>query len=459
MRLHKILAVAALMLLGLEFISCNSEPRQVSLKPVPAVNNVVKLDPTITELSSNDAIILANLYTREHATKTSTSKQIEDVVSIGAPDGTTYIYAVNFNDGYLLISATKNYHPILADVEHGHYEEGAANVVLVGEFIETIDAIKRSEIPPVDSSEWHKYEELGSTMTKTKVPDDYYEMLEDYWDTWVAQGKNIYFLYEQPEDMPDEMYESLCSMAEDEDHSYYGYGYMECSIITEKYHNVLTQVGPLLSTHWNQTSPWKDSIPPGHHLGCATIAAGQIMRYHAYPSSFNWTSMPDSDSSSVSLCNFLALLRDRLDVNADGATNINRVMHGLEYFGYTCDIYSHSNSDFYSEINQYRPVYMRGTDVTTGNGHAWVCDGFKIYHSWIEYELFILLLDYNHQPLAMYSFDLRDAAEDSFITFHMNLGYAGNNDGYYYDNNHFYVHRSDGATRDYSISRKDLFIR
>ena len=457
MRLQKILAAAALMLLSLEFISCNSEPRQVSLKPVPSVNNVVKLDPTIIELSSNDAIILANLYTREHATKNSTSKQIEDVVSIEAPDGTTDIYAVNFNDGYLLISATKHYHPILADVEHGHYEKGAANVVLVGEFIETIDAIKRGEIPPVDSSEWRKYEELGSTLSKTKVPDDYYEMLEDYWGTWVAQGKNIYFLYEQPDDMPDAMYESFCSMAEDEDQSYYGYGYMDCSIITEEYHEVITQFGPLLTTHWDQGSPWNDSIPNNRPLGCATVAAGQIMRYHTHPSSFLWSSMPNSDSSSTALCNFLSELRYRLDVNNNGGTTIYKVRHGLEYYGYTCYVSNHAISNFYSELCDYRPVFMQGFDQASGKGHAWVCDGYRSIHSWIEYELFVVQMAYN-QPVAMMSFDYADAQESSFTTFHMNLGYAGQHDGYYLNNNHFYVHRNDGTIRDYSNDRKDLTV-
>ena len=449
-----------IVLLGV--LSCKHEPRlaiPMQSQDSPILGNVQKLDANISELSSSDALIVANLYNKQSLVKAAPTRQAVDVVPIKSKDGTTAIFAIDYDDGYLLVSATKQYHPILADIEHGRYQEGAANSVLIGEFVETIDAIRRGDTPPVDKSEWHRYEDLSSILSKTKVPDDYYEMLDDYWYAWDCDGRNIYFLYDQPEDMPDSMYESFCSMAEDEDNSYYGYGYMECSIITEKYHNVLTQVGPLLSTHWNQTSPWKDSIPSGHNLGCATIAAGQIMRYHAFPSSFNWSSMPDSDSSSVALCNFLAILRDRLDVNPDGGTNINRVMHGLEYFDYTCDKYQHSSSNFYSELIHNRPVYMQGLDVITGIGHAWVCDGFKTYHSWIEYELFVLLLDYNHQPLAMYSFDLRDAAEDSFTTFHMNLGYAGNNDGYYYDNNHFYVHRSDGTTRDYSIERKDLFIR
>lgn len=75
------------------------------------------------------------------------------------------------------MSATKNYHPILAMVEEGRFDlddEFIGTSLLISEYeadmqftTDTI-AIKK---------EWLTYEDLSSEMTRTKVDDDYWDTL------------------------------------------------------------------------------------------------------------------------------------------------------------------------------------------------------------------------------------------------------------------------------------------
>lgn len=54
---------------------------------------------------------------------TRAEKRVKDVEIISSEDGEPLIYAVNFvnSTGYVLVSASKNYHPILADVQSGTF--------------------------------------------------------------------------------------------------------------------------------------------------------------------------------------------------------------------------------------------------------------------------------------------------------------------------------------------------
>ncbi len=48
----------------------------------------------------------------------------------------TLMYAVNYEDGYIIVSATKNYYPVLAEVDHGTYtgeKTGTGQDVLMNE--------------------------------------------------------------------------------------------------------------------------------------------------------------------------------------------------------------------------------------------------------------------------------------------------------------------------------------
>ena len=73
-------------------------------------------------LSADDACVVANLFVSNSLlTKSYQDKVVKGVVPIFGENESILMYAVNFTDGYILISATTDYYPILAIVEQGSF--------------------------------------------------------------------------------------------------------------------------------------------------------------------------------------------------------------------------------------------------------------------------------------------------------------------------------------------------
>lgn len=116
--------------LSLIFLVCvlvgctrNADIESVNLLHDPVSQTVLpKISKDITTLSSDDAIKVANLFSHGAVlTKSESLKAVKSVVPVKDASGRTLIYAVNYDDGYILISATKRYYPVLAEVEHGTF--------------------------------------------------------------------------------------------------------------------------------------------------------------------------------------------------------------------------------------------------------------------------------------------------------------------------------------------------
>lgn len=82
-----------------------------------------KIDPDKIIISTDDAKIVASIFSNINTTSTRSKNwgNIENIVTIEGDNGEPLIYAVNYTDGYVLISASKKYYPILAIVEHGTF--------------------------------------------------------------------------------------------------------------------------------------------------------------------------------------------------------------------------------------------------------------------------------------------------------------------------------------------------
>lgn len=120
-QLSSILVAMGLLLVT---ISCNNEsaPEMSVDNSLSKEASIEKLPSDIEDLSLSDAETVANLFNKKSATRSQQEKTIKNVIAINGKDGNPAIYAVNFNeDGYILVSATTKYYPILATVDHGEY--------------------------------------------------------------------------------------------------------------------------------------------------------------------------------------------------------------------------------------------------------------------------------------------------------------------------------------------------
>lgn len=203
---------------------------------------------------------------------------------------------------------------------------------------------------------------------------------------------------------------------------------------------------PLVQSHWNQNGggsiQYNNLCPGGSVTGCVATTMSQIMRYWSYPAhgtgSHSYTQSPNANNYPAQSANFGATTYNWANMplngsNADVAqlmyqcgVSVNmhydpsgsgaQVLGGnpsaqysyKTYFGYNpstlAGYYKSSFSDanwvakVESDLNIGRPVQYVGAD-SIGEGHTWVCDGYD-----------------DNLPLN---------------NVHMNWGWGGAYDGYY----------------------------
>ena len=214
-------------------------------------------------------------------------------------------------------------------------------------------------------------------------------------------------------------------------------------------------VAPLIKTTWNQ-SPYYNALCPGSTgngtnaaasvTGCVATTMAQIMKYWSYPAhgtgsssytqspntnnypaqsanygttTYNWANMPlnvTSANNDVATLMYQCGVSVKMHYDPSGSgAQVLQADAGINgacaqrsyttYFGYdptTIKGYKKDNYDqatwlsfIEGDLNIGRPVQYVGTDLTEG-GHTWVCDGY-----------------------------------DSNDYLHMNWGWAGSDDGYF----------------------------
>ena len=197
-----------------------------------------------------------------------------------------------------------------------------------------------------------------------------------------------------------------------------------------------TVVDPLLTTQWNQGSPYNNLCPSDAPTGCVATAMAQVMKHWNYPAhgigthsythstygvqfadfnstNYDWTNMTDTYNGSSTNDQKLAvatlMYHCGVSVNMSYGTDQSEaitadVAYALKtFFNYSSDVQYLERSKYTnaawinmlkSDLDQSRPIQYRGNGA--GGGHSFVCDGY-----------------------------------DSDNNFHFNWGWGGNCDAYY----------------------------
>ena len=175
------------------------------------------------------------------------------------------------------------------------------------------------------------------------------------------------------------------------------------------------EIKPLLSTTWDQTSPYNKFTPSKAPTGCVATAMAQVMKYHNYPEStsgtayadykgsrvsrsiaatYDWKNMLNSYSGtySTSQANAVATLMVNAGYAASmyyndassSSTDQAMIKAMVETFKYSPAAWMHYRDHFtteawedklYTEIANKRPLYYSGSAAE--GGHAFVCDGYQ----------------------------------------------------------------------------------
>lgn len=398
-------------------------------------NDIIEMPPTIENeefgntksndfVSTFEAADVANAFfsnlinldiqssTRSEDNKVENVKNIKTIETLYNEDGNTpAIYIINYTGGgFAIISATKNYYPILAYSEKNSISiEGIQNIneglTIWAE--ETKQAIEKSKTLPEDTlsmmrNMWANYKTKETSETKGTTRSFTYEQYTKFRQRMselynLCPGYSFGPLTTAQYYLPPHEYESLVNKA-----ALYG-SPIDCTLFG--YKRTYYEVGPLINTEWNQGESFNNLCPNQYPAGCVNIAIAQIMKYHEVPRKYNWSNMP----KNYGTIDTQTLIYDigqatHTKYDSDGSSsNIDNAKHAFSIMGYNVTKKDHNYEDVRVSIGKRRPVYMRGDRENflgiTWKGHAWVCEGVQDYTSAMTYFVEFLLNTGNYSNI------------------------------------------------------------
>ena len=450
-----------LIILPLATIACVDSELHSSLSPTTSIiphEQVKGIDPQTLEISEEDAAFVA-LTSNTH-TKSSFNKRVANIVTYYCDNGDPAFYAINYENqlGYTLISATKNYYPVLAISEYGCFppkETDSGTLILVNQYIKDISLSKEC---PEDSllairSQWVKYERSNNAIVSTRTGGSINEVINTNMAEWINNDYMFSGLSEGAlHSIPEDVFQRFINVAQGLTHP--DYDPLDYSYLLVKYSTNTYQRGPYLTTSWHQEYPYNQYIPivNSHQVvGCCGVAAGQIIAFHQKPTSYaSWSSISNGDNTEIATL----LYNVANGVNTDysnGASDIINVKNYLTALGYQCSRVYHSLSTTLGSLNLSYPVFMSGV-TPNHSGHAWVCDGYQDNMHTVEYILKIIPLD---EPLRFVTADTYTVSSDSYL-FHMNWGSQSVYPGWYTDSGSSSDWPSGIDNCNFSDNRQDL---
>ena len=389
----------------------------------PVVPQIKCLQSNTGQVSLSTVYSLLNTGTRAALTKVS-EPSVEPVI-IGKD---TVFYIVNYADGWELLSGAMNASMVLMQSDHGH-----------------LSAQDLSSNPSLQ----YFMDQVAESVS-CAIHDETTDPSGLFSDTW--------YDFVNPGNGPGPL-DSLYTV-----------------VIDSVTVNTLEtrSVGPLLSTHWGQSSPWNDAMPYMSPLmttkcyaGCVPVATGQILYYlhdkllfsaNAYSSatcnayiptgyeyitlspsdaSFyngsnsHWDDMALTSSSSSGFDEVSALLLElgikygaKYYTNGTGAQTAYATTVFPQY-GISCSstlglLYAPFINCCETEIyGEELPILMSVVDATSGGGHAIVIDGYK----YVKTHDIIHCSYYDGNQLILTIDNFGDIHESRFIT--INWGWNG----------------------------------
>lgn len=395
------------------------------------------LEKSTAPITAEQAINVVKLFDLEnHIVTKSNTAAISDVYTHFNLEGVPVFYAVNRgeNNGYIIVSASRKYYPILAIVEKGHFDNLYSEMGLsswVEEQCALITAFEKGEYKVLDcEASWSAYEKTEPMLfITTKTEEEALALKQASITAWEAQGYTCYALQDCPDYLPSGTYNqwlSLASVSANPD-----YDYLYFSVILEKYVENVSTTGPLIGSSWDQSNGFNAAVPNNCLVGCVPVAIGQIMWFFEKPSTFFWSDMYANSATSTT-ASFLYTLGCLMGI--DYPHNDSSASHGdgenaLNYYGYSTSFNSYNEATVISNIAMGKPVYIGGDVQGVNEGHAWVCEGSRINQHHYEYTLKILddalPLAYTNAGQTCYS------GYGTYNYLYHNLGYGGSGNGWY----------------------------
>ena len=461
--------VAASML----FFACNNEADLVLDQEFGAVIENPAIFDDETFVSLEQATEVANAFFKGETTLKSFSSQraIVSAETVRGDSEKPLMYVMNYKDGgFIIVGATRNYYPVLAYSEDNSFEftddMGPVEIWLddTKEAIRTSDTLDDSTKYSM-RTDWNRYEATGFITPTTSTLRRYDPLMDAAMNDRCSYIMNQYGLYgwdafyslsDAKDVIGSTDWSSLCSYA-----NIIG-SPLDYTLIGVRNVYVPALVGPLVTTQWHQEPPYNGLCGGCIYAGCTAIAMAQIMRYHQYPSSINWSLIPASGTplSPLATQQLIRSVGDAIGLNyttCDVGADHNQVRNAFQSYGYTATVKDHNVIDVRNDIlNFKRPIAMCGFIISSGGGgHMWVCAGVNYPQYGVEYFVeFINPSNYTFSSQGYPSLsNPKTSLTQSALYFYMNWGWSDVNlNGWFVSTN---VSTYKG---NYQYARKNIYV-
>ncbi len=408
-------------------------------------NDDLYIERESSSISTSDASKIATLFKGVATTRSASAYEvitISDSISIHP-----LVYVINYgqDNGFVVISASKNTQPILAFSDNGKFVFNEDNPS--AEFLNGFkNLVKNAQLCTSDSLrikyalQWASFEKIPEQASTRALPSEIEQKKAAERTYQESQGyKYIGDLSTAQYFLSTNDYEAF--MKEMEDCSDPQYDYRE---VVQVFAKTITQesIGELLQTKWHQYKPFNIGTPNGF-AGCGPIAIAQIVYYHKYPQKYDWNNIAIYPVQNVALSNLMNDIWDAsvISYEEDGTySNIQKAKTTFEEFGYNVYFVDNvTNDKLSSQIKLKNPVFISG--FNTENGHAWVCDGYKNVRDVVIATLIKKPNDprfkrVNMSPNGFMIYEataLKKKTSEAGEYFHMNFGWGGGSNGWYCD--------------------------
>ncbi len=359
-------------------------------------------------------------------------------------------YVVNYGEeeGWQIISARKDYYPVLAYNDEGYfnlndiYDCGVIDwVEAMKEDVRNIDKVSEDTIAGIRNM-WRQYEvmDISADANFNRISassyssDDYYiaqGIMMDSISAWRAKGYEVKFPNSDgtgDESWATEMFEWLQTCT----HPIYEEWWTNLVAIVRKDWADVDETPNFMLSTWGQIAGYNQSFPYLSDVkiadaGCGPVAVGQIMRYFEYPKSYSWSSMPYNYATKTT-SDLLHEIAENCDPNytSDGTgTDWDKLGAFLRKKGYNVN----SNSNFNTDgIASKHPIMVYGIDYSIKKAHTWLLTGINTFYGkseWFGYAF--------KMPQKLSCCSKANRQQDTYTRNHYycNWGWSGKYDGFY----------------------------
>lgn len=379
-------------------------------------------------ISESDALFVASRFMNRPATRSNAST----VTPLRDSENNLIGHIVNYSDkGFCIVAASKESSPILAYSDDNRFDVSSIDKTGVCLWLENYIYSQNNlteEQKAINRQQWEIYE--AAPAVESRATDDQEKtaaMNKRMTELHEEFGRGIdtrpLFAYKGSNILSESLYQLFKSKGGSENYTIVAWYKKDLGI----------KIEPYIETQWYQEGPFGKYADNGA-AGCTVIAAGQLMYYFQFPTTYNWVAIAKNNFNNDALSRFSKDLQDRFHVTYyeyDTGATISDVKKGLESFGYNVS-HEKSSSSYRFIYQNHAPFYERGTS-DAGKGHAWVVDGYNEY----DYQYYFVV-EYLRGSSGNYYYE-RDnttySADDGnpavTCQTHYNWGWGGVNNGYY----------------------------